>query len=66
MVMLSFINFVKYFKIIFQNVCVGVVVVVNDVLGGEYVLKENPEGRRHRACLGNKLDPECVLGLNDS
>lgn len=40
--------------------------MVNDVLGGEYVLKENAEGRKHRACLGNKLDPQCVVELNDN
>lgn len=45
--MLSFINCLKYFKIIFQSVWGGR--VVNDILGGENGLKEGPEGRKYRA-----------------
>ena len=38
---------------------------MNDILGGENGLKESPEGRKHRACLGNKLDQECGVELKD-
>lgn len=53
-VILYKLSYLKYFKIIFK------VAGVKGVLGGENDLKQSPEGRKHRPCLGNS--EQCTWG----